>query len=295
MWKHLLRLTPFAEVDPDHPVFRYETSRLRCMRSRSAFEQHTLRWLGVGAAIGSGLLGATYLLIHVASINELREPPPIPLLCAIMIMASMALSPVSDYAVASAGLSAAIHRDLISDRWLLLRVTPLRESGLILAKYAAAQCRGWRSVMIMVGLRAALGGIWLVVLMITGNASLIAVITPIVVTGFVIAEPIERLRGFSALGTYVSSWGSSTTGGHLLLLVYLSGFWLAQLILLLSVILITAPLVFLLMLSADPALSLLWLIYISLIAIMSIGFALTVRAWALRATVRSIVGHYERQ
>jgi hypothetical protein len=295
MQKRLFRLTPFAEVDPDHPLFRYETSRLRCVHSRSAFERYTLRWLGVGAAIGTGLLGAIYLLLDVTSVNGFRVPPPIPLLCAIAIMASMALGMVLDYAAGTAGLGAAIYRDLIGERWSLLRVTPLHEGGVILAKYAAAQCRGWRSAMIMVGLRASFGVIWFAALVIAGMPSLIALMTPILVTGFVLEEPIKRLRSASALGMYVSARVSGGLGGHLMLLAYLSAFWLAQLILLLSATLIAGPFALLLLLGLDGVFSVFWMFYIPLIAVISIGFASIIRAWALRATMRALAHHDERR
>ncbi|MCS7072169.1 MAG: hypothetical protein NZM00_11730, partial [Anaerolinea sp.] len=199
-----------------------------------------------------------------------------------------------DYAASAAGLSAAIRRDLLGDRWTLLRVTPLREGGLILAKYAAAQCRGWWPVMVMIGLRAGLAAVWFVMLLIAGSLSPIAILTPILVIGFLIVEPVARLRSFSALGTYVSAQVTGGLGGHLLMAAYLGAFWFAQSIVLLSLILITAPFIFFLALSADPTLSLLWLVYIPLIAVMSTALALTIRAWALRATVRSVKSYHER-
>jgi len=288
----LLRLTPFSETEFDHPIFRYETRRLRYADTIADFLRYTLRWIGTGVLFAFGLMGA---IAALALRSEAQLDPTFwGSTCTFALAASGIFGLALDYTSASAGLPAFGH-ELVSGRWQLLRLTPLREASIILAKHAAAQLRVWRLVMLMIGLRGGLLLIWVIALLIAGDSPMLIALAFTIISISAALEPIARLRGYSALGVYVSARVISGMGGQLLLWLYLSAFWFIQIVLLVALISLIGPFALLMMLSRDASWTAIWMVFVPATAVVFIGLALTVRAWALRATARYLMHSDDRR
>lgn len=292
MRKQLLRLTPFAEVGSRHPIFQFETRSLRHARDLRAFVRFSLRWLGQGALIAASLIGGIVFLAGMSGTP--LDPLSLAGLCTFALAASGVFGAALDYTSATAGLGG-ISRELVSGRWTLLRVTPLREGGIILAKHAVAQMRGWRPVMLIIGLRAGLIVCWAVTLIGSGEASPVSALALIVIVVSAAAEPIARLRGFAALGLYVSARVANGIGGQLMLLGYLGLFWFIQLVFLVALVIFIGPMAVVMTLGLDRTFTVIWMIFVPMAAAAFSGLALTVRAWALRATVRCLMRYDDRR
>lgn len=298
-----IRRTPFAAAG--HPVFERDISRLQRVwpearlrrASRLAVAQVALVvvvvWLLLSAISAAGYSPTQPQGIYHASSNVIFW----------LILIALGSGALLDMLAVRAALPV-ISGEVRARRWELLRLTPLRESGIVSAKHAAAQLRVWRALALVVGLRAATAALFLI--NVFGLSYVVAGSPPFLrdelaaaplIIGAVAAfgavylfEPLWRVRTMTALGMVISahvleSALSTLAAGGALLLV-----WLAQALILgalltsLWVALMPVMLFGADVLTASAAL----LGFSVIIAVAMFGFHLVVTRWGLRRVYRRI-------
>lgn len=298
-----IRRTPFAAAG--HPVFERDISRLhrvwpeaRLRRaSRLAVAQGALvvvaAWLLLSAISAAGYSPAQPQRIYHASSNVIFW----------LMLIALGSGALLDLLALRAALPA-ISGEVRARRWELLRLTPLRESGIVSAKHAAAQLRVWRALALVVGLRAATAALFLI--NVFGLSSVVAGAPPALRDELAAApltigaaaafgavylfEPLWRVRTMTALGMVISahvleSALSTLAAGGALLLV-----WLAQALILgalfTSLWLTLMPILLFgaNVLTASAAL----LGFGVMIAVAMFGFHLVVTRWGLRRVYQRI-------
>lgn len=156
-----------------------------------------------------------------------------------------------------AGLGS-ISSEVTARRWELLRLTPLRESGIIFGKHAAAQIRAWRGLSLLTGLRVGAAAIFL--LNVVGLPFVLPGMSPFTQNdaGFIlfvaaisavslpvyILEPLWRVRAMTALGMVISSFVLHVPLSTLAALAVALAVWLLQLLVLFALASLIGALLF---------------------------------------------------
>lgn len=291
------RLTPFYHHSGD-PLFDVETRRALWSDART-LTRRTLVWAIVMCAAGFALFVIMWqvMLLRQPSVSSYYT------MASFYIIFSMTLVSLwLDMACLRTSIRA-INSEILSGRWDLLRLTPIRIQAILNAKHAAAQVRAWRTLAQVIGLRAALLPIMILWVIFsldyfitpTGTPALfraqyiISLAYALVFTVMLMLEPVWRMRAMTALGVAVSAQTRDQTGAWLLGLAGVFVVWLGQLAVLVGVVIGWGLFSFMF------ALGSVWLSVLCLapagLAILSLaayGYYLVVRTWALRRAARRL-------
>lgn len=233
-----------------HPVFVAEARRIRWAMTRKSFRQTSMRIFLLTIIAALVIWGLISLLAMVSQ----RADPWLQVnldeqdVYALMLIASFLGGLWLDYHSLSASINA-VSGDITGGRWDLLRLTALNDSGLIAAKHAVSQLRVWRRLLAIVAIRLALALIGLIILLrditrIPDGDVMVSAVGAIVgglavtflLTILYLFEPFWRVRAITAFGVYVSVRERNTASALLAAILGLGGMWLAQAILLGSVV-----------------------------------------------------------
>lgn len=154
--------TPYSKNMLRHPLFRHEVRRVRWGFSEARIRGYSLRvFLTV-----SIVLFTVWLLLSLAfstpplySYNQQSQASWFvygsgPGYFLLLIMAAIGVNLILDFASLLSGVNS-INGEILAGRWDLLRLTALREEGIVSAKHAAAQVRGWRMLAVTISVRGA--------------------------------------------------------------------------------------------------------------------------------------------
>ncbi len=234
--KPIYRLTPHAQLS-HNPLFALEARRMRYGDSGDVLSRRSSRWIGIGAAVVviPFLAWMAFDLRYYGSLSVLTDLGMSYVTLALVI--GLLLGLLVDCA-AIAGAIGGISGELITGRWDLLRLTPLRVERLIAAKHGTAQLRAWRLMALVVGVR--IGAVALLVFIYTAPIFLMVPIfvDPLeVVFGYgligilsliFIIEPLWRLRALTAVGLAVSSRMQSSMTALLSAAGYVIALWIVE-------------------------------------------------------------------
>jgi hypothetical protein len=315
--------TPYANNAERHPVFVRETRRARWAWQREAFRRRSLRVVlrtfGVMIALWVGLS----LLWYAESSRSYSY-----------------LGYVPDYVFYNAGSSAmstlfvlvilinvvldshsirisldSISGEITAGRWDLLRLTSLSERGIVQAKYAVAQLRGWRFTTTIMSARAALVTISLFHAFVLpsfiygygyGNPSqglfyslvndpittVILIGVFVLVTVIFVIEPLWRMKAVTAVGMVISSYSMNTALAALAGLGVIFAVWISQIIIFAPVSTGMSFLFSTLLLASysvsNVVAALFTVLIVTVIALTIYGYYYLLRTWALRRVTQRI-------
>ncbi len=248
--------TPYSNNMQRHPLFRYEIRRVRWGFSEVRIRSYSLRvFLTV-----SIILFTVWLLLSLA----FSTPPPYsysqqsqaswfvrgsgPQILLLLIIAAIGVNLILDFASLLSGVNS-INGEISAGRWDLLRLTALREDGIVNAKHAAAQVRGWRMLAVTVSIRIATIILGLFIfsflpLIMLGDGSfftglsetlvlepfamLFAFAALVLTLAVYVIEPYWRMKAMTALGLVISSYVLNTPLATLASVGAIFATWLAQ-------------------------------------------------------------------
>jgi hypothetical protein len=301
-----LPLNPYPDIRPDHPLVVREARRLRWLKRGESPERYSIKIILL-------VLGLVLILYVGWLVLNMPRPPSrldnwwfLPttagffyILFGVSIVASIPL----DYVSITASLNS-ISGEIISGNWDLLRLTQVRDSEIIVAKYASSQLRAWRTTMWVIGLRAAT--VLSATIVAVGDYAsgwraaynsraditlLLAVLTLVTLPGLLgifVLEPLWRMRAITALGMVISARVRDGAPATLLAVGALLLLWLVQAI----VVAVVATGIYIVVfvaaafgvgaLCAPPAV---------LLVVFSVvkGFYSTLKLWSLRQVARRLV------
>lgn len=220
----------------------------------------------------------------------------------------MAVTVLAGLVLDFASMQAAVHSisgEVNARRWDLLRLTALHVQGIASAKYAVAQLRVWRMMVIMVSARVA--AIWIMLLiyfvlppLMLGSYAFdhlaaffaaplentvllgIGVLTAIIY----VLEPYWRMKAMTAMGMMVSTYELNTALAMLAGVGIIFAVWLLQLIIAASLIFGLGLLATLFFISSSALLVLGYLLLSAVVIGLTIyGFYSIVSRWGLRRVV----------
>ncbi|MGQ9888733.1 MAG: hypothetical protein ACUVSX_09625 [Aggregatilineales bacterium] len=245
-----LQRTPF-DVAAGNPVFEHDISRHAPAWSQLSLQRASRRAQASAAAVSI----AAWLLLWWLSVAGYSAAQPHHIYRASsnvvfwLVMLALGSALLLDMLAVRAGLPG-ISSDVSARRWELLRLTPLPASSIVTGKHAAAQLRVWRVLAVVVGLRAAAAGLFIVNAFglsyvldgvpLFAREQLPAVpLTLMSVAVFVavyVVEPVWRVRAMTALGLVISSYVldkslAALAGGAALIAT-----WLAQTVVVLTLL-----------------------------------------------------------
>lgn len=293
----LTRLTPFAEIAPQHPLLMLERKLSERGRPVQCFGTAMRVRFAAGMLGGAGLwLGATIASNGFSgSLSDFEQA----MLSAVGLNMLLAVcgSLLLDIAAINAGLHGHV-RALLEGRHDLLRLTEQPQAAFVRAHHAAAQLRVWPSVLLLVGFRAgALVCSGLAVIAWIAAAGLFmselwslffvsaAFVSGALLTGLTLLEPFWRVRAATAIGMWISAVSIDGISVSLLGIAALVAFWVTQGIVIIALLLASMfmfmPLVF--------VASMLWpLLSFSFSVIGIRGYFVVVQAWALRQVMHRL-------
>ena len=227
--------SPYALVGPSNPVFDYELRRLK----EPARE-------GDGKAYRGSLVVTLFLMSVLALLF-----PGVGLIGLLFVPISIIVALVCDIHYILVTVNS-ISEQICSGEWDMLRLTPLPSRDILLAKFAAAQLRAWHVMMVDITLR--ITSIALIVVAFASspmsrgilqelfNRTTLAVLTFYGILGAVyILEPLWRMRAVVALGLAISARVHNPAAATLVGFGALLGMRLFQLLLVLLMGFIIAP------------------------------------------------------
>lgn len=297
------QISPLHNIDEGHPLLIYEMRRLPGRQGSVRLWRRAL-W---GAGSGAFLAIVVMLLLFFPQMRLTGIVVDYVIAGAIAVLiASILFGFMLDYNASRVGLSA-INSEMVTGRWEMLRITPLREESIISVKHALSQLRVWRSMWMVIGFRLCVVAIWALALlawMIDDSRAILSMngVRPTVLHSLpllVIAvaatwEPMQRVRGMAALGLSVSArTGRDGIGGSLMMMGWLVSLWLVQLVLIIVLAIIGVPL-WLLFGRLDATGTLSWMLVAMLGSAVYGGLFFIVQAYAIRATLRRLVIFSER-
>jgi hypothetical protein len=231
----LYRLTPYATAAARQPLFELESRRVKWAGDISTFlnkSRTRLFWI-VSVVMLLWLLG---LFIHSYSgqysLYTERTLTAGSWLALIGLLASAQV----DFVSIAAALTG-INGEIVSGRWDLLRLAGMREGYFTVSKHGVAQLKAWRTVLNVVGIRAA-GSLILTIGLVMQLSMLLgdvdAIITLIVIpifiaiSAFFVLEPLWRMKTMTALGLLVSSYTRNPMSSPLAAFGVTMCVWVAQ-------------------------------------------------------------------
>jgi hypothetical protein len=249
-----LYATPFDQIDPRNPLFRYGARRFRWA---NRIHRVSLRW----AALAGGAVLALWLLVvlgaagnsvvYATSTSQYSYPS-----AAYMVMAAsnsfwgiaFVLSIAADVLLDMVCLAAtvnAISGEVTAGRWDLLRLSSITPRQVNDAQHGLGQLRAWRFMAVVVGARMAvvlIAGLQAFVLpmllyndtSVSGLFSFFGLFGWMIILTFgvfflvYIIEPFWRMRAMTALGLAISARVASLTGGLLAGFGAIVAVWVVQ-------------------------------------------------------------------
>jgi len=311
--------TPYSDNMLRHPLFRQEVRRVRWGFSESRIRIYGMR---VFAVVCTAIF-AVWLLLSLAFSN----PPPYsynqtstawwfvygssPQTFVLLIFAAIGVNLILDFASTLSAVSS-ISGEIVAGRWDLLRLTALREEGIVNAKHAAAQVRAWRVMAVTVSSRLSiilLGAFVFpfVPLIMLGDSSFFSGLGEtfmrdpfgtlfafaILITTLIIyvVEPYWRMRAMTALGMVISSYVLNAPLAMLASLGAIFAVWLAQAVILAMLVFglgfLLSPTIFLY--SASSTFGFLYILIAAGVTAATIyGFYTLVQNWSLRRVIARI-------
>ncbi len=299
-----LQRTPF-DVAAGNPVFERDIGRHSPAWSQVSLQRASRRaqagaaavsiaaWLLLWWLSAAGYSAAQPQYIYRASSNVIFW----------LMMLALGSALLLDMLAVRAGLPG-ISNDVSARRWELLRLTPLRESSIVTGKHAAAQLRVWRALAVVVGLRAATAGLFIVNVfglsyVLNGvplflreelpAAPLILMSVGVFMAVYVL-EPVWRVRAMTALGLVISSYALDRSLAVLAGGAALAAVWLAQTVIMSALLAAMYGMLFsVAVFSTDTLVASAFLFGFSLvIASAVVGFHTVLRRWSLRQVHRRI-------
>lgn len=311
--------TPYSNNMLRHPLFRHEVRHVRWGFSDERIRGYSLRVFLVALVINF----LAWLLLSLA----FSTPPPFSYyqqsaaswfvygsgqqVFALLVFASIGVNLLLDFASTFSGLKS-INSEVSAGRWDLLRLTALREEGIVNAKHAAAQVRAWRMMAVTVSIRGVsiILGLFIfaiVPLLVLRDGSfftgvgqtllreplgtLLAFITLVLTLVVYVVEPYWRIKAMTALGMVVSSYVLNTPLATLAGVGAIFAVWLAQIIIVAMLVFglgfLLSPTIFLF--SSNVAFSILYGLVAAVITAATIyGFYTLLQNWGLRRVTARI-------
>jgi hypothetical protein len=302
-----------------HPLFRREVHRVKWGFSEARIRHYSLRVL-LAAHL---LLFVAWLLLSLA----FSTPPPYsyyqqsqtawfvygasPQVFALLIVATIGVNLILDFGSTLAALSS-INSEILGGRWDLLRLTALREEGIVNAKHAAAQVRAWRVMAVTVSSRVATILLGLLIfplapLFLLGDSSffsglgesfirepfsaILGFATLVLTLMIYVVEPYWRMKAMTALGMVISSYILNTPLATLAGVGAIFAVWLAQVsifaILVFGLGFLLSPTIF--FFSSNEAFGILYILIAAAITAATIyGFYTLLQNWSLRRVIARI-------
>lgn len=235
--KLFYRLTPHFRLS-SNPLFAHEMRRVRHAESAKTLIDYSILMLSAICA----LLLLVWLLLTLVSPNPTTRDyfggvAFLSVLLPVSLLSVIAL----DYNCMTNSVGS-INSEIRAGRWDLLRLTTLESQQIVAAKYGVAQARAWRTMMLVVALRAA------AVLVAGGSlvrmafedvqrfstldmplpAFLLLILAAAACALFYVIEPFWRMRTVTAIGLAVSARVGHTVSSVVFAVGVLGAFWLAQ-------------------------------------------------------------------
>ncbi|MFQ3567170.1 MAG: hypothetical protein SNJ59_09225 [Aggregatilineales bacterium] len=287
----LIRLTPFAEISPQHPLLMLE--RKLCERGRPSqrFRKRMRVQFAAGVLLGMVLWLGVMIAANGFSGSLSDFERAIPAGGSLNMLFAACGSLLLDIAAVNAGLHGHV-RALLEGRQDLLRLTGQPQAAFVRAHHAAAQMRVWPAVLLLVGFRAGAlicTGLAVVAWLVAAGPfmdelwSLVFISAALVSGGLLAAlallEPFWRVRATTAVGMWVSAMSVDGISVSLLAIAALFAFWITQGLVIIALLLVSTflfmPLVFLAII--------LWpLLGFSFSTLGIWGYFVVAQAWALR-------------
>jgi hypothetical protein len=311
--------TPYSNNMLRHPLFRREVRHVRWGFSEARIRGYSLRVFLIVYVV----IFLTWLLLSLA----FSTPPPYssyqqslsswfvygssPQVFLLLIVAAIGVNLILDFASMLSGLSS-INGEILAGRWDLLRLTALREEGIVNAKYAAAQVRAWRMLAVTVSIRVAtiILGLFIFLflpLIMLGDGSfftglsetlvlepfamLFAFVALVLTLAVYVVEPYWRMKALTALGLVISSYVLNTPLATLASVGAIFAVWLTQAviaaILVFGLGFLLSPTIFLF--SSSAAFGILCVFAAAAITAATIyGFYTLLQNWSLRRVIARV-------
>jgi hypothetical protein len=288
-----MRLTPFYHHS-GNPLFDVEARRA-AWHDAQTLVRRTVVWVVGMCAAGFALFMVMWLVLFW---NMPYSPTYFTMATFYLIFSLTFVSLWLDMACLRGSIRA-INSEVLSGRWDLLRLTPIRIQTILSAKHAASQLRTWRTLAAVIGMRAALVLIMLLWVPFSLNEvtyglrytqsippAYVVVLVYAVPLGLVLMiEPLWRMRAVTALGVAVSALTRDHTGAWLLGVAAVFVVWLGHLVVLVGVAISWGMFSFMFVLGSS------WLSFlclvpvgVSIFTLAAYGYYLVVRTWAIRRT-----------
>lgn len=311
--------TPYSDTMKRHPLFRREVRRVRWGFSESRLRSYSLRVL----LIAHLLMFLAWLLLSLA----FSTPPAYSYyqqsaitwfvygsssqVFLLLIIAAVGANLILDFSSMLAALSA-ISGEKLAGRWDLLRLTALREEGIVNAKHAVAQVQAWRAMAVTVSTRVATIILGLIIfpflpLFLLGDDGFFSSLRDSLIQepfgtlfGFAvivltltvyIIEPYWRMKAMTALGMVISSYILNTPLATLAGIGAIFAVWLVQIVIAAMLVFglgfLISPTIFLY--SSSAAFGLIFVLIAAAITAATIyGFYSLVQIWSLRRVITRI-------
>ncbi len=221
-----------------HPLFLLETRHQRWMRSSDQYRRMGFRYFAPLPLIG--LVLGIILYLSESGRSSALMPPTVStnLVILLTLWAGTLMAGLAFDALATLSGFFSLHREWLSGRYDLLRLTPLTSSSLVNAKSALGQARLWRWAALLAGLRLALlimtfmaWSAWFAGAFV-GGSLLTALWVGSLVAVLWIIEPFLRLPMLTALGLLIAARSHRTATGVVITLAAMVGIWLVTAVLL---------------------------------------------------------------
>jgi hypothetical protein len=247
-----LYATPFDQVDPRNPLFRYGARRFRWA---NRIHRVSVRW----AALAGGVVLALWLLVilgaagsstvYTASSSRYNSASYRMMAASssfwgIAFVLSIGADVLLDMVCMAATVSA-ISGEITSRRWDLLRLSSLPASAVVTAQFGLGQLRAWRFMAVIIGARMAvilIAGLqsFALPMLLYNDTSISGLFRSFGLFGWMfmltfgvfflvyIIEPLWRMRAMTALGLAISARIASLTGGLLAGFGAIVAVWVVQ-------------------------------------------------------------------
>lgn len=310
--------TPYSNNMLRHPLFRHEVRRVPWGFSEARIRGYSLRVFVLACAC----IFLAWLLLSLA----FSTPPPYSYyqqpaswfvygssqqVFVLLILVAIGVNLFLDFASTLAAANS-INGEILAGRWDLLRLTALREEGIVNAKHAVAQVRAWRMLAVTVSARMAtvILGLFvfsLVPLFLLGDVSFFSGLGESLIReplgmlfGFAILsltlivyviEPYWRMKAMTALGLVISSYVLNAPLGVLASVGVIFAVWLAQVVIAVMLVFglgfLLAPTIFLF--SSSASFSILYILIAAAITATTIyGFYTLLQNWSLRRVIARV-------
>lgn len=252
-------VTPYATTAADQPIFQMETRRLEWAGDKRTLTAFSLRRIAriaaYSIAIVISVFAAIYIVSQLAAVANGTAYSESLLTSivnagfsgsAILAALGLMMSFQVDFLSIAASINS-INGDVLGGRWDLYKLAGVRAGYFTIGKHGVAQMRVWRTVMTVIGVRAAA-----ILLFLASNLVSILMTVPdyfqydlsmdtlflqlfigLILAGipgwFFLFEPILRLRTMTAVGLMISAHVRSPSMSPLAAFGFTAGLWIMQL------------------------------------------------------------------